>query len=280
MMIGTSYTEKVNKSKSNPGEVLLRVKDAVCTNKNMKQVVNKVSLTVRSGEIVGVAGVEGNGQSELVEMLFGLRPYSGSIELLGSDLKKMDIRSLRESGVAYIPADRITLGLASSMTIENNIIATKLYDKSLYRIGLLSKRQMFDRSSALVNEFQINCSSPRAEVDMLSGGNMQKVVAAREFGDNVRLFIVEQPSRGIDVGTASLIHEKLVHMRDDGCAILLISADLDELIKLSDSAVVMYEGKINAYFPIISAVSETELGYYMLGVKQQSSEEISGAYHE
>ncbi|MEG2624483.1 MAG: ABC transporter ATP-binding protein, partial [Clostridia bacterium] len=121
--------------------------------------------------------------------------------------------------------------------------------------------------------------SPATEIKMLSGGNMQKVVVAREFTQAARLFIVEQPSRGIDVGAAKFLHERLIALRDAGCAILLISADLDELFKLSDSIAVMYEGQIDAYFPDTTLVTENELGYYMLGVKRQSDEEIGGAYH-
>ena len=280
MMVGANYSEKLEKAPAKPGEVRLRVKDAACANRFGKRVVDGVSLTVRAGEILGVAGVEGNGQNELVEMIFGLRrPECGEIEALGRDVSRLSIRSLRELGVAYIPADRMTLGLATTMSIEDNMIATKLGDRSLYRGGLLSAGRIHARSEQLVKEFLIKCSSARAEVEMLSGGNMQKVVAAREFGEDIRLFIVEQPSRGIDVGAAKFLHEKLIEMRDAGCAILLVSADLDELFKLSDGAVVMYEGKISAYFPDVSQVSESEMGHYMLGVKRQTAEEIGRVYH-
>ena len=213
-------------------------------------------------------------------MIFGLRkPLEGKIEALGRDISGLSIRNLRKLGVAYIPADRMTLGLATTMSIEDNIFATKLDDRDLYRAGLLSSVRMHERSQRLVKEFLVKCDSPQTEVEMLSGGNMQKVVAAREFGEEIRLFIVEQPSRGIDVGAAKFLHEKLVEMRDAGCAILLVSADLDELFKLSDGAVVMYEGKISAYFPDVSQVSESEMGHYMLGVKRQTDEEIGRVYH-
>ncbi len=281
MMVGSGYSEKLDKTPSRPGEVRLRVKHALYLNKHGRKVLNDVSFTVRAGEILGVAGVEGNGQNELVETLFRLRNAAGGqVEIMGQDTKGKSIRDLRALGVAYIPADRLTLGLAKTMSIEDNIIATKLDNKVLYRAGLLSNRRTRALSSALVTEFQVKCSSPRTEVEMLSGGNMQKVVAAREFERDVKLFIVEQPSRGVDIGATSFLHEKLVGMRDAGCAILLVSADLDELLKLSDSAVVMYEGRINAYFPDVSAVSETEIGYYMLGVKLQAPEEIGKAYHD
>ncbi len=280
MMVGANYSEKLDKRPAEPREVRLRIKDAVCVNRFGKNVVSGVSLTVRAGEILGIAGVEGNGQNELVEMAFGLRrPQAGSIEVLGRDIAGMSVRALRKMGVAYIPADRMTLGLAKSMSIEDNILATKLGDRELYRAGLLNAGRMHARSEALVKEFFIKCNSPQTEVEMLSGGNMQKVVAAREFGEGIKVFVVEQPSRGIDVGAAKFLHERLIQMRDAGCAILLVSADLDELFKLSDTAVVMYEGRINACFPDLTGVSESEIGHYMLGVKAQTDAEIGRACH-
>ena len=281
MMVGANYTEQLDKAPAHPGEVRLRVEDAVCVNRFGKRVVDGVSLAVRSGEILGVAGVEGNGQNELVELIFGLRhALSGRITALGKDVSKLSIRQMRELGVAYIPADRMTLGLATTMSIEDNIIATRLNRRDLYRGGLMSNRRIHALSGKLVEEFTVKCASPQTEVEMLSGGNMQKVVAAREFDDSVRLFIVEQPSRGIDVGAARFLHEKLLEMRDAGCAILLVSADLDELFKLSDGAVVMYEGTISAYFPDVRQIGENEIGQYMLGVRRQSDEEIRRVCHE
>ena len=281
MMVGKNYSEKLDKTAAQPREVRLRVTNAKCMDRFGKYVVDGVSLAVRAGEILGVAGVEGNGQNEMVEMIFGLRPpMEGSIEILGRNTKGISIRQLRDMGVAYIPADRMTLGLAKTMTIEDNIIATKLEDKSLFRAGLLNLKKIHSLSEGLVKDFRVKCESAQTEVDMLSGGNMQKVVAAREFSDGVQVFIVEQPSRGIDVGAAKFLHEKLVEMRDAGCAILLVSADLDELFKLSDSLVVMYEGKIRAYFPDMAQIDENEIGHYMLGVKQQTPEEIRRVCHE
>ena len=280
MMVGANYSEKLDKEEAQPKEVRLRVKDVACVDRFGKRVVDGVSLAVRAGEILGIAGVEGNGQNELVELIFNLRKgVQGEVEALGKKIAGMSIKQLRDLGVAYIPADRMTLGLATTMSIEDNIIATKLDDKSLYRGGLLSTKNIRSMSERLVKEFLVKCNSPLQEVEMLSGGNMQKVVAAREFDEDIRLFIVEQPSRGIDVGAAKFLHEKLVEMRDAGCAILLVSADLDELFKLSDSVVVMYEGKISAYFPDVKQVTENEMGHYMLGVKRQTDEEIGRVYH-
>ncbi|MEG1515783.1 MAG: ABC transporter ATP-binding protein [Clostridia bacterium] len=280
MMVGASYSEKLDKTPAQPGKMLLRVRNVACVNRFHKRVVNGLSFSVRAGEILGIAGVEGNGQNELVEMIFNLRKgISGSIEAMGEDLSGRSIRALRDLGMSYIPADRLKLGLASTMSIEDNLLATKLTDRALYKGGFLSRTRIRAMSESLVQEYQIKCDSPATEIKMLSGGNMQKVVVAREFTQAARLFIVEQPSRGIDVGAAKFLHERLIALRDAGCAILLISADLDELFKLSDSIAVMYEGQIDAYFPDTTLVTENELGYYMLGVKRQSDEEIGGAYH-
>ena len=227
-----------------------------------------------------MAGVEGNGQTELVEMIFGLiRPASGRIEAMARDTGRLSIKALRHLGVSYVPADRMTLGLAKTMSIEDNLISTKLDSGLLYRGGLLSRRSVRKLSGDLVDEFRVVCASPATEIEMLSGGNMQKVVVAREFTQDARLFVVEQPSRGIDVGAAKFVHEKMIELRDRGCAILLISADLDELFKLSDGIVVMHEGRISAYFPDMTEVSEQELGHYMLGVKHQTQAEIGRVCH-
>lgn len=279
MMIDSSFSERIPKGEARFGEVRLRVSSLSCMGKGGKPLLDQVSLAVRSGEVLGIAGVEGNGQGELVEAIFGLRPCQGDIQVLGRQAAGMSIRQMRDAGVSHVPADRMSTGLASTMTVEDNLVATRLKRPDFYRARLLSKARTAPFAKALIADFQIRCSSHRDEVAMLSGGNMQKVVAAREFGADTRLFIVEQPSRGIDVGSASLIHEKLIQMRSAGCAILLVSADLEELLKLSDSIAVMYEGKISAYFPDASQTNETELGFYMLGVRQQTSQEIGRACH-
>ncbi|MEA5070198.1 MAG: ATP-binding cassette domain-containing protein, partial [Christensenellaceae bacterium] len=240
-----------------------------------------VSISVRAGEIVGVAGVEGNGQNELVEMIFALKqPFCGSVEIMGRNIHGMSVRALRSLGTAYVPADRMTLGLAKTMSIEENLLTTKLDDPSMYRAGLIDSRRVRAMAEGLVDEFRVKCTSPATEVEMLSGGNMQKVVVAREFTQHARLYVVEQPTRGIDVGAARLVHEQLLRLRAAGCAILLVSADLDELFKLSDSLLVMYSGRVSAYFERATDVSETEIGHYMLGVKRQSDGEVGRAAHE
>ncbi|MEA4898197.1 MAG: ABC transporter ATP-binding protein [Christensenellaceae bacterium] len=280
-MVGAQYSERLDKEPADPGEVLLRTRDVVYVDKFGKRSVDGVSIAVRAGEIVGVAGVEGNGQNELVEMIFALKqPFCGSVEIMGRNIHGMSVRALRSLGTAYVPADRMTLGLAKTMSIEENLLTTKLDDPSMYRAGLIDSRRVRAMAEGLVDEFRVKCTSPATEVEMLSGGNMQKVVVAREFTQHARLYVVEQPTRGIDVGAARLVHEQLLRLRAAGCAILLVSADLDELFKLSDSLLVMYSGRVSAYFERATDVSETEIGHYMLGVKRQSDGEVGRAAHE
>ncbi|NLL73915.1 MAG: ABC transporter ATP-binding protein [Clostridiales bacterium] len=280
-MVGTTYTSALDKGESKLTEVVLDVKNITSKGLGDISVVNNMSFTVRGGQIIGIAGVEGNGQNELIEMITGLRPIDGgSVKINGMDTAGKSIIQLRNAGLSYIPSDRIDRGLAISMTIEDNMIATKLDQKSLYTNGLLSRSKIRSMSEKLVKEYLVRCNSVEAEVGMLSGGNMQKVVVAREFTQGATLIIAEQPTRGIDVGAAKFIYEELIKLRNQGCAVLLVSADLEELYKLSDHILVMYNGEISAYIKNPSEVSETELGTYMLGVKKQSAEEIKGAYYE
>lgn len=282
LMMGTQYSSALDKSVAKPKECLLQVDDVRRVDSDKKAVVDGVSFTVRAGEIVGIAGVEGNGQNELIEIITNLiKRDSGNINMFGIDTKGKHIGELRKLGLAYIPSDRMTLGITKQMSIEENLITTKLKSSEIYnKFKLLDSKAIRKLSQKLVKEYLVKCKSPLTELEMLSGGNMQKVVVAREFTQqNVKLIIAEQPTRGIDVGAAKFIHEKLVELRDAGCAVILVSADLEELYKLSDSMLVIYDGKISAYFEDPSKVSEQQLGKYMLGVETQSEEEVRRAYH-
>lgn len=280
MMIGSGYSGRIDKAPAKPKENLLEVRNVKWTDRQNVAVVNDVTFSVRAGEIVGIAGVEGNGQDELIEMITGLKKHEGGdIVMFGRSVKGEEIGSLRGRGMSYIPSDRMTLGAATTMSIENNIISTKIKDRSLHSGMLLSAKKITALSEKLVAEFRVKTKSSKTEVSMLSGGNIQKVVVAREFTQNSRLIIAEQPTRGIDVGAAEFIHNQLVQLRDNGCGVLLVSADLEELTKLSDSIIVLYNGQISAYIDDVKTVSESELGHYMLGVTKQSASEIGRAYH-
>ncbi|MCK5735854.1 MAG: ATP-binding cassette domain-containing protein, partial [Spirochaetaceae bacterium] len=233
-------------------------------------------------EILGIAGVEGNGQRELVEALTGLGKYaSGDISITGADIKKLSIRGIRDLGTSHIPEDRMTYGCASELSIEMNLLAYKHdhpdYNKKNF---MMDMNAIKDISKKLVDEYRILCSSPQQEVGRLSGGNIQKVVVAREFSSDPKLIIADQPTRGIDVGATEFIRKRLVTLRDEGSAVLLVSADLNEVMELSDSLIVMYAGKIAAYIEDASSISEEKLGLYMLGLESQDSQEIGRVCHD
>ncbi len=174
----------------------------------------------------------------------------------------------------------MTYGVASEMTIEQNLLADKFDSKEFTGRILTKPKAIRKLSQDLVKEYQIKCSSPLQEVGMLSGGNIQKVVVAREFSSKPLLIIADQPTRGIDVGSTEFIRKRLIQLRDKDSAVMLVSADLNEVLELSDSLIVMYEGEITAYFADASKINEEELGLYMLGIKHQSSKEIGGVVYE
>lgn len=280
-MVGIDVDLVIPKEKAQPKDNVLVVKDLGIYNAIGKKVVKNVSFSVREGEIVGIAGVEGNGQRELIDAITGLHVYSeGSIELLGQEVGKKNIKGLREQGLVHVPEDRMTLGVAGSSSIKENMVADKI-DKDQFSSKLLTKQEAIKlQTDKWIEEYLVLCKSCEQEVSGLSGGNIQKVVVAREFSSYNKLIVCDQPTRGIDVGASEFIRRRMIQMRDEGKAILLISADLGEIMNLSDSLIVMYGGEIGAYFPDITDLSEEELGYYMLGVKKMTPEQIGGALHE
>jgi simple sugar transport system ATP-binding protein len=219
--------------------------------------------------------VEGNGQTELVEVLTGLRPAaSGDARVRGKVVTSKTPREVRMAGVSHIPEDRLTNGLAMDVSIEENLIVDRYFNPP-YRRGLFMDRKMVEKLGAdMIREFGIRTPNGLLPVTSLSGGNMQKVIVAREFSSNPAVLIASQPTRGIDVGATEFIRDQLVQKRTDGAAVLLISADLSEVMSLSDRIIAIYEGEITGVFPDAAAVSEEELGLYMLGIKRQSWEEM------
>lgn len=274
LMVGRDVILKVEKRPAVPKESILDVENLAVVNRFRKNVVDGVSFSLHSGEILGIAGVEGNGQREVVEALTGLGGYaSGRVRIAGQDIKKLSIRGIRDLGVSHIPEDRMTHGCAAELSIEMNLLAYKHDHREFNRRGMLMDMTAIRRMAAgLVKEYRVSCSSPQQEVGRLSGGNIQKVVVAREFSSEPKLIIADQPTRGIDVGAAEFIHRRLVHLRDSGCGVLLVSADLNEVMELSDSLIVMYGGRISANFKNAASMTEEELGLYMLGIKTQMDE--------
>ncbi|WP_435083018.1 ABC transporter ATP-binding protein [Ohessyouella blattaphilus] len=271
-MVGRDVVLKMNKKDAEFGNTLLEVKNLSYMNQYKKKMLNNVSFTLKEGQILGVAGVEGNGQNELAECIFGFyKNAQGEIIFKGKNLLKESIKDIRGDGISYIPEDRLTTGVAAKASIWENLISDRIDSKTVHENGLLSQKKIHESSKELIDEFQILCRSDNQEVGMLSGGNMQKVVVAREFSAQPELLIANQPTRGIDVGANEFIWKKIIEQRDQGKGILLVSADLNEVLELSDSIMVMCDGEVAGYFEDSSDVTESELGLYMLGLKKQES---------
>lgn len=280
LMVGRDVILKVDKEKSKPKDVVLNVDNLNYVNELGKKVISDVKFSVRKGEILGIAGVEGNGQRELIEIITGLRKYHmGQVIINGKDIKDLSIKEIRNLNTSHIPEDRMIFGVAGEGSISENLISDR-YDRPEFNNKLfLNNTKLKDLSNKLVSEYKIKCSSADQNVGMLSGGNIQKVVVAREFSSEPELLVADQPTRGIDVGATEFIRNRIVEMRDSGAAVLLVSADLNEVMELSDSLIVMYGGEIVAYFEDASKITENELGKYMLGIKKQSQEEVGRAFY-
>jgi ABC-type uncharacterized transport system ATPase subunit len=280
LMVGRDVVLKYDKEILAVSEPVLTVQGLGVNDADGKALLSDINFAVRGGQIVGIAGVEGNGQTQLIEALTGsLRGVSsqGSVLVKGKDIRESDILDIRKLGVSYIPEDRMRQGIASEASIADNLLSTQYRTKAMNKGLFLNSSRIAKLAVSLVEEFKVRCSGPSQPIGMLSGGNMQKVVVARECSTEPQLLIAEQPTRGVDIGAAQFIHQKLLELRSDDCAILLVSADLNEILEISDSLLVMYEGKIVAFFEEPSKVSEEELGLYMLGIHRQDEEHIGRA---
>ncbi len=281
LMIGRDVQLKTDKTPAKPGQTFLSVKNLSYTDAAGQQILKDINMTVRKGEILGIAGIEGNGQNELSELVTGMRKLrTGQIRIGGEDISRKSVREIRELGVSHISQDRMTYGVVSDAGVADNIIADRYYRKEFKKGILLNKKKICEKTDQLILEYSVKCDDREQPVRMLSGGNMQKVVVAREFSSDPKLVIANQPTRGIDVGAAELVHRKLLELRDREAAILLISADLTEIIHLSDSIIVLHGGAIAAYFEDVKQIDPVELGEYMLGIKKMTREQIGGAVHE
>lgn len=277
MMVGRDIVLKIDKDRAAPGEKVLSVRHVTKYILDTKKILDDVSFCVRRGEILGVAGVEGNGQKEISEIITGLdRIFEGEVRATPElvDVREQTIRQLREKGIAHISEDRMTYGIVGDGSIEDNIIADRYYKPSMKKGLLLDQKKIDSLADELIQEYKVKCDNRTQPIRMLSGGNMQKVVTAREFTAGASLIIANQPTRGIDIGASDFIRRRLVDLRTQGAGVLLISADLNEVLEISDSLIVMHNGRIAAYFPDASKVGEDELGEYMLGVRTVSEEEI------
>ena len=247
-------------------EVVLRVQNLHVLDDRQLVAVDGVSFDVQAGEILGVAGVEGNGQRELVESLTGLRPsVAGRVEILGRDSTHASPRRITETGTAHIPEDRHKHGLVLSYPVADNLVLNTYYRPPFAHNSVIDREAVIENAQALVKKFDIRTPSVDTLEGSLSGGNQQKTIVAREFSRPIRLLIAAQPTRGLDVGSVEFIHKQLVERRDNGCAVLLISAELDEIMSLADRIAVMYKGKIIDTLPTEKATRE-KLGLLMAGV--------------
>jgi general nucleoside transport system ATP-binding protein len=264
LMVGRSVQLRVTKPPASPGEVRLDVQGLTVAGEEGKPALDEVSFQVRAGEILGVAGVQGNGQTELCEALLGLVPAAGgSVQLEGRDLTHANPRQRLRAGVGYIPEDRQEDGLVASFSVADNIVLD-VYNQPPYASGIALNLGAINGTAAeRVADFDIRTTSTATPVGTLSGGNQQKVILAREIGREVRLLVASQPTRGLDVGSIEFVHRRIVEQRDQGLAVLLISSELDEIYALSDRIAVMYEGKITGFRD--PDVPAEELGMLMAG---------------
>lgn len=278
MMVGREVFMVVDKPPVEHGKPVLEVRDLIYANEAGRALVNRVSFNIYESEILGVAGVEGNGQTELVEVLTGLRSATaGEAKIDGVSILNQGPRKVREAHVTHIPEDRLTNGVARDGSIADNLIIDRYYREPFAQNGWLNLQTIQANGENLIKQFGILAAGSDQPVSALSGGNMQKVIVAREFSSSPRLLIAAQPTRGVDIGAIEFIHQQLVDKRTEGLAILVVSADLQEVMKLADRIMVMYNGEIVAILSNTPDLTEENLGLYMLGAVRQTAEEMEAA---
>ncbi len=271
MMVGRDVDLHVDKSPAKPEDVVLEVQDLVVLDEIDQIAVKNVSFEVRAGEILGVAGVQGNGQTELVKALTGLsHPVSGTATLLGKEISGSSPREITELGTAHIPEDRQQDGLVLTASVSDNLVLNTYYLEPFAQRAIIQEDQVLHNATEIINNFDVRTPSALIPVGSLSGGNQQKVIVGREFSRPIKLLVAAQPTRGLDVGSIEYIHNRLVEKRDAGCAVLLVSTELDEIMELSDRIAVMYRGEI---IDVVNAheVTKEQVGLLMAGVVSEKA---------
>lgn len=274
MMVGRSVSFVTEKEEAQPKEVVLQISDLVVNENRGVPAVKELSLDVRAGEIVGIAGIDGNGQSELIQAITGLRKVkSGSIKIKGQEVVGLSPRKITEMNVSHVPEDRHRDGLVLEMMLSENIALQTYYKEPLSKNGVLNYNQINSYARKLMEEFDVRAANEIVPVSALSGGNQQKAIIAREVDRNPDLLIVSQPTRGLDVGAIEYIHKRLISERDKGKAVLVVSFELDEILNLSDRIAVIHDGKIQGIVKP-SETNKQELGILMAGgeIKEASNE--------
>ena len=273
MMVGRSVSFKTEKQEAHPKEVVLSIKDLVVNENRGVPAVKNLSLDVRAGEIVGIAGIDGNGQSELIQAITGLRKIeSGSVELKGQSIVGLHPRQITEMSVGHVPEDRHRDGLVLEMMISENIALQTYYKEPLSKKGILNYSNIINYAKKLMQEFDVRAASEIVPASALSGGNQQKAIIAREVDRNPDLLIVSQPTRGLDVGAIEYIHKRLIQERDNGKAVLVVSFELDEILNVSDRIAVIHDGKIQGIVTP-ETTNKQELGVLMAGGELEKGEE-------
>lgn len=276
MMVGREVNLVVEKQIKEPGDVVLSVKDLVVADQLKQVMVDHVSFDVHAGQILGIAGVQGNGQTELVEAITGLdKSASGKILFKGQEITNASPRKITEAGCAHVPEDRQADGLVLPFPVAENLVLCTFYKEPYAKGVVLQYDKILENSEKLVADFDIRTPGSLTSVGSLSGGNQQKVIIARELSRPIELLVASQPTRGLDVGSIEYIHKRIVQKRDEGCAVLLVSPELDEVIELSDRIAVMYRGKIIAIVDAENVTKET-LGLLMAGIIPEKIEKTQG----
>jgi general nucleoside transport system ATP-binding protein len=276
LMVGRSVSLTVDKTPAQPGEPVLETAGLAVDDERGVRVVDGVDLSVRAGEVLGVAGVQGNGQTELVEAIMGLRPVvAGTVTLAGQRINGWPTKRVLRAGVGYVPEDRSVDGLVKEFTVAENLVLD-MYDRPPFGKGLALRPDAINASAVeRIAQFDVRTSSAEAAVGTLSGGNQQKVIVAREMSRPLKLFIAAQPTRGVDVGSIEFIHGRIIHERDVGTAVLLVSSELDEVIGLADRIAVMYRGRILAV--VGPQTPREKIGLLMAGITSDMVEPTGSA---
>jgi general nucleoside transport system ATP-binding protein len=272
LMVGRQVVLRVSKRPATPQEVVLEARGLSVRDEQGQQAVRDLSFQVRAGEILGVAGVQGNGQTELAEALLGLRPVAaGSVRLAGQDITHATPKERLRAGVGYVPEDRQEDGLVTDFSVADNLILD-VYDRPPFASGVALNLDAIRKSAATsVQDFDVRTRSVRTATGTLSGGNQQKVILAREIGRDIRLLVASQPTRGLDVGSIEFVHRRLIEQRDRGVAVLIVSSELDEIYALADRIAVIYEGRITGFRPPDTPAGE--LGLLMAGASSDEAAE-------
>ncbi|MCS5674931.1 MAG: ABC transporter ATP-binding protein [Acidimicrobiales bacterium] len=266
MMVGRSVVLRVEKATAQPGNVVLQVDDLKVNDDRGQLAVDGVSLEVRAGEIVGVAGVEGNGQRELVEAITGLRNVAaGAMAIAGKPSTNNSTRQIAGNGVGHIPEDREKHGIIAAYSVAENSVLNRYHRKPFSSRGIMRREVIYEHAQSVVEEFDVRTPSVAVAVSSLSGGNKQKLIVGREFSENIKLLVAAQPTRGIDIGAIEFIHRRIVEQRDKGAAVLLVSAELDEILGLADRVAVLYDGKLMGVLDA-NVANRERVGLLMAGI--------------